>query len=671
MAIPVDVQKKIAALRDEVIRHQELYHRKDQPEISDEAYDSLVRELLILEEQYPEVKKESPLERIGGEPIEVFEKVQHKVRQWSFDNVFSEEELHQWEKRIMRYLEKETSLPTQIVYSAEHKIDGLKIVLEYEHGVLVRGLTRGNGKVGENITHNIKTIRSIPLTLQKPITLVAVGEAWIAHKEFKHINKEREKKGELLFANARNAAAGSLRQLDPKIAAQRNLDSFFYDIDFLDGNIKKPVTQIEELELLKELGFKTNPHYKECCDVEEILAYYNKWVSKKDKLSYEVDGIAIKVNDILLQKTLGYTAKSPRFGVAFKFPAEQVTTTVEDIVLQVGRTGVLTPVAHLKPVRVAGSLVSRATLHNEDEIKRLGVCIGDSVIIQKAGDVIPDIVSVLTKLRTGKEKRFVFPSHSSLCGGDGSIERVPGHAAYRCVDRNSFELQKQKFYYFVSKKAFNIEGLGPQIIDRFLEEGLIASFDDIFTLTEGDISALPGFKEKSAKNLIAAIEQGKHVSLPQLLIALSIDQVGEETAHDLADHFSSLTKIQNSSADELESVSGVGSVVAHSICAWFKNVSNKRMLAQLLQHIALKETPRKKKGKLSGKTFVLTGTLVGLTRSEAQESIRLLGGSISNSVSKKTDYVVTGRDPGTKYNRAQDLGVATLSEEEFIALMST
>ena len=670
MTTPKDVKRKIKTLQDEITRHQDLYHTKDQPEISDEAYDSLVRELVDYEEKYPETKQGSPLERIGGKPIEVFKKVTHKVRQWSFDNAFSEAELYAWEKRITRYLEKEITLPKQIVYSAEHKIDGLKIILEYENGKLIRGVTRGNGEIGEDITHNVKTIKSIPITLKEPITLVAIGEAWIAHKEFARINKERAKTNEPLFANARNAAAGSLRQLDPKVAAKRNLDSFFYDIDLLDGDVEQPETQIQELELLKRLGFKTNPHYKECKTIEEIITYYKRWVTKKDTLPYEVDGVALKVNDISLQKTLGYTAKAPRFGVAFKFPAEQVTTVVEDIVLQIGRTGVLTPVAHLKPVLVAGSQVSRATLHNEDEISRLDVRVGDSVIIQKAGDVIPDIVSVLTALRTGKEKKFVFPTHVSECGGDGRIERVPGQAAYRCVDRNSFELQKQKFYYFVSKKAFNIEGLGPQIIDRLLEEGLVVSYDDIFTLETGDISALDGFKEKSAENLITAIEKAKEISLARFLIALSIDQVGEETAHDLANHFYSLENIQNASIEDLENISGVGTVVAESIGAWFKDPVHKEELKRLRTHILLKEESPKKTGKLLEKTFVLTGTLHVLSRNEAKEKIRLLGGSVSSSVSKKTDYVVAGKDPGTKYDKAQELNIKILSEREFVALLN-
>ncbi len=669
--IPINTKKKITALRDEIIRHQDLYHSKDNPEISDEAYDSLVRELIELEEKYPEIKRGSPVDKIGGDVIKSFNKVTHKVRQWSFDNVFSEKELHEWEKRIKRFLEKEITLNENITYSAEHKIDGLKVILEYKKGKFVCGATRGDGVIGEDVTHNLKMIQSIPLTLSKPVNMIAVGEAWISHKEFEKINKERLKSGEQLFANARNVAAGSLRQLDSKVVAKRKLDTFFYDIDFIEGDIEKPKTQIEELELLKELGFKVNPNHKECKSIEDVIAYYKKWINKKESLLYEVDGVALKVNDINLQKTLGYTAKSPRFSVAFKFPAQQVTTVVEDIVLQVGRTGVLTPVAHLKPVQVAGSTVSRATLHNEDEIKRLDVRIGDSVIIQKAGDVIPDIVSVLIALRTGKEKKFIFPTHISSCGGDGRIERVSGQSAYRCVDRNSLELQKQKFYYFVSKKAFNIEGLGPQIIDRLLNEGLVTSYDDIFTLKEGDISSLEGFEETSANNLINAIKKAKKVSLARFLISLSIDQVGEETANDLSEHFSTLSNIQKASVEELESISGVGVIVAESIYRWFKNDENKDLLKKLRTHINLLGGIRKNSFKLSGKSFVLTGSLQELARDEAKEKIRSHGGSVTSSVSKNTDYIVVGEDPGTKYNKAKELGVKIITEKDFIALIGS
>lgn len=671
--VPLSSKKKAQKLRDEIIRHQQLYHEQDQPEVSDEVYDSLMRELLALEEEYPELQTaDSPSVRVGGKPIESFQKVTHQVSQWSFDNVFSADELRLWEQKTIRFLEKEVTVPEQITYTAEHKIDGLKVILEYKNGVFVRGATRGDGTVGEDITHNLMVIKTIPHRLTTPVTLIAVGEAWLPEKELRRINRERKNGGEPLFANERNAAAGSLRQLDPTITAKRNLNTFVYDIDLLDTtgtNISTPQTQSEELVLLKKLGFHTNLYYKTCIGIEEVVSFYNLWLNKKDTLPYGIDGVALKVNDIALQQTLGHTGKAPRFAIAFKFPAERVTTRVEDITLQLGRTGVLTPVAHLTPVRVAGSVVSRATLHNEDEIKRLDVRIGDTVVIQKAGDVIPDIVSVLTNLRTGKEKKFVFPTHVDVCGGDGRIERVPGQAAYRCVDRDSSALHKQKLYYFVSKKALNIDGLGPKIIDRLLDAGLVASYEDIFTLTPGDITVLEGFKEKSAQNIVDAIQASKKVSLPRFLISLSIDQVGEETAYDLAEHFSSLNAIMSASRGELEVISGVGDVVAESIYAWFKNPEHKRLLKALQKYITIESLAKKKRGPLSGKTFVLTGTLSTLTRSDAQARIREKGGTVSSSVSKQTSYVVAGTDPGTKYTKAQTLGVPTLTESEFVALI--
>ncbi|MBI2618020.1 NAD-dependent DNA ligase LigA [Candidatus Kaiserbacteria bacterium] len=673
MPAPRDVSKRARLLREEIKKHQRLYHELDRPEISDEAYDSLLNELASLERKYPGIKtKASPTERIGGEPIQAFKKVVHKVKQWSFDNVFSTEELREWEERAKRFLKKEIALPKAIFYSAEHKIDGLKVVLEYEKGIFIRGATRGNGEVGEDITHNLKTIESVPLTLSKPVDIVAVGEAWLPHKELLRINAQRTKQGEPEFANARNAAAGSLRQLDPRIAAERKLDSFVYDVDFFDARhegMPAPKTQIEELKLLAQLGFKTNPHYARCASIKDVISYYETWRTKRNALPYGVDGIAVKVDDIALQRALGYTGKSPRFAIAYKFPAEQVTTIVENIALQVGRTGVLTPVAHLRPVRIAGSVVSRATLHNEDEINRLDVRIGDTVVVQKAGDVIPDIMSVLTELRTGKEKKFVFPTHVPECGGDGKIERIPGQAAHRCVNTHSFEQRKQKLRYFASKKGLNIEGLGPQIIDRFLEEGMISSYDDIFTLEEGDISGLRGFKEKSAENLIRAIHKAKHTTLPRFLTALSINHVGEETAHDLAEHFSSIGSIESTSREELESISGIGAVVAQSVHSWFRDSENKELLKKLLRYVTIQRSTHKKQGKFTGKTFVLTGSLTSLTRNEAEERIRSLGGAVSSSVSRQTDYVVVGTEPGTKYEKARSLNVPTLSEKEFVALI--
>ena len=404
----------------------------------------------------------------------------------------------------------------------ELKIDGLKIVCEYENGKFVRAATRGDGKVGENVTHNIRTVESVPLTLSREEDVIVEGEVWMPKSRFEILNAEQIKKGEPVFANPRNVAAGSIRQLDPKIAGSRKLEVFAYDIAQAE---EEPRTQLEELKELQKLGFLVNKHFALCKNVDDILSYWNKWQHNKEKEDYWIDGVVVKVNEREYQNALGYTGKAPRFGIAFKFPAEQVTTVVEDIALQVGRTGVVTPVAHLKPVLVAGSTVSRATLHNEDEIKRLDVRIGDTVILEKAGDVIPKIVKVLTEMRTGKEKPYNFPKKVSACGGDGSIERVPGQVAWRCV-HNSFEQEKRKWYHFVGKHALDIDGLGPRIVDALFEAGLIATYADLFTLEVGDVLPLEGFKEKSAQNLIDAIRKAKKTTLPRLIIGLSIPQCG-------------------------------------------------------------------------------------------------------------------------------------------------
>jgi len=673
--ISKEIRARVEQLRSLVEYHRKRYHEEDSPEISDEAYDSLVRELISLEQKHPSLKTEgSPSERIGGAPIESFEKVEHQISQWSFDNVFDEDELTAWEGRIERHLEKETGVSHPgIAYCAEHKIDGLKVILTYKGGVFVLGATRGDGTVGENITENLKTIESIPLRLPKKIDIVVAGEAWLPHKELARINREREKKGEPLFANVRNVAAGSLRQLDPKIVRERKLSTFAYDIDFLETKgepISVPKTQTEELELLKELGFNVNKTYKLCKNISEVILYYQAWMKKKDDLPYGIDGIAIKVEKRDLQEALGYTAKAPRFAIAFKFPAEQATTAVEDIVLQVGRTGVITPVAILLPVLVAGSTVSRATLHNEDEIKRLDVRIGDTVILQKAGDVIPDIVRVLTELRTGKQKPYVFPKKVAECGGDGSIERIPGQAAYRCVYPDSAVQQKRKLEHFASKKAFNIDGLGEKIIEEFMERNLVSSFDDIFTLKKGDIAILPGFGEKSADNLITSIKKARDVSLPKFLVALSIPQIGEETADVLAQRFGTFDTLVKVNFEALEKIPGIGPIIAQSLVTWFANQENKKLISRLLAHVKIKRQKALNSGKLSGKTFVLTGTLSQLSRDEAKEKIKALGGHVSSSVSNKTDYVVVGKDPGDKYEKAISLGVQTLEEVDFFRLIS-
>ena len=665
------VQKRHTQLVREVTRHQKLYHEQDMPEISDEAYDSLVGELVQIESAYPQLKKESTLtERVGGEPIDAFVKVKHEVRQYSFDNIFSYEELVEWEERLKRLRQKEGLQDIPIAYVCELKIDGLKVVLTYEKGELIRAATRGNGEVGEDITHNVRTIESVPLTLSEKRNITVVGEAWLPETELEQINVKRRDAGEQPFANARNAAAGSLRQLDPSVAAGRGLAVFAYDIDQVDGDT--PQTQEGELKLLKKLGFLVNLHWRLCKGTKEIEEYYALWTKKRDREDYGIDGVVVKVNDVRLQKAFGYTAKSPRFGIAYKMPAEQVTTVVEEIGLQVGRTGVVTPVAHLTPVSVAGAIVSRATLHNEDFIKELDVRVGDTVVLQRAGDVIPEVVQVLKDLRTGSEKKWAFPKKVAQCGGDGSVERIPGQAAYRCVHGGGFEQQKRVLEHFVSKKAFDIEGLGKEQVKIFLEEGMVSDVADIFTLKKGDLLALPRFAEKSVDNLLQAIDEARNVPLHRLIIGLSIQHVGEETARDIAGHFGSLEKIQQATQEELAGIDGVGDVVAESVYTWFRDKDNKKVLSKLLREVIVLKTNSKseiRNPKLEGKTFVLTGSLESMSRDEAKEAIRQAGGSVSSSVSKKTDYLVAGNDPGSKYDKAQELGVEILDEKSFEKLL--
>ncbi len=682
---------RLNKLKEVIERHRRLYHTLDTPEISDEAYDSLVRELEEIERDNPELLTiDSPSQRVGGEPIKEFVKVKHARRQWSFDDVFDLAELKKWEEKVRNFMEKSGVGSEKLEYCCELKIDGLKTILTYEDGVLRQAATRGDGEVGEDVTHNIRTIKSIPLKIKEKIkSLSVVGEVWMSVKDLERINKERAADGEPIYANTRNLAAGSLRQLDPKITASRKLDSFIYDIDEVrfqspvanllirpDLRFKNMETQSGELELLKELGFRANPHFEVCKSVDEVHAFYEKWTKKRHDLDYQLDGIVIKVNSRKIQEALGYTGKSPRWGVAYKFPAEQVTTILEDITFQVGRTGVITPVAILKPVVVAGSTVSRATLHNEDEIIRLDLRLGDTVILQKAGDVIPDIVSVVQELRPKPAignskigKPFVWPKHISACGGDGRIERVPGEAAWKCVNTDSFEQQKRKFYYFVSKKCFDIDGLGPKIIDVLLENNLASDFADIFRLKKGDLLALPRFAEKSADNIIESIEKARIVTLPRFLTSLSIPQVGEETAYDVAKHFGSIDAIAGASFESLRSIYGVGEVVAQSFVDWFKEADNKKLVRDLLKYVTIKAEDKNASRPLEGKSFVFTGTLPTLDREVAQDMVRKNGGDVSSSVSKKTSYVVAGEEAGTKLDKARELGVVVLAEDEFLKLI--
>lgn len=663
--------ERIEKLRELVAYHQKRYHEEDAPEISDEAYDSLVRELRALEGVGEEGV--SVANQVGGTPSEAFSKVTHKVRQWSLNNVFDEAELRDWEEQILRRLRDE-DINADLSYDVGHKLDGLKVVLTYEKGKLVRAATRGNGVIGEDVTHTARTIADVPEKLPVPITLTCVGEVWLSEKEFARVNKEREKEELPLFANPRNAAAGSLRQLDPEVARSRKLSVIVYDLDSLDVSgtkYQEPTTQGEEIELLRDLGFQIGEHTYQAETIDEVIKYYESWKQKRHSLPYGIDGIVIKVDDVAIQGRLGYTAKAPRFAVAFKFPAEQATTIIEAIALQVGRTGVVTPVAHLTPTKVAGSVVSRATLHNEDQIKRLDIRVGDTVILQKAGDVIPEIVSVVLELRPQNAKPYRFPKKVEGCGGDGAIERIPGEAAYRCVTLDSDLIHRRRLYHFVSKTALNIDGVGPKIIDQLLDEGLINEPADLYTLTVGDLEGLPGFKKKSAENVIAAIKAAQSPELYRLLVGLSIPNLGEETARLIADHGGTMKGVRNMSEEKAAAIHGVGMVVARSLTTWMNDSHNQKILDSLLPHLKIKNPEKRKSaGALSGKTVVFTGSLPTLSRDAAKELARRAGGQVSSSVSRATSLVVAGDEAGSKADRARELGVSIIDEAAFLKMVS-
>lgn len=664
-----ETKERAAKLREAINHYRFAYHVLDKEEISAEALDSLKRELSLLEAKYPElVTPDSPTQRVAGTPLPFFTKVRHEVAQWSFNDAFTEEDIRAFDERVCRFLNAR-GINQKPSYTCELKIDGLKVVLSYKDGLLQRAATRGDGIVGEDVTVNIKTIESVPLSLLKPVSVIVEGEVFMRKSVFDALNKEQKKKGEALYANPRNTAAGAIRQLDPRIVASRRLDVFAYDLD--QSSEVLPTTQSGELQLLKEYGFKVNNHFEEVSTIEGVVRYWKKWQEKSKKEDYWVDGVVVKVNERKFQEALGYTGKAPRFGIAFKFAAEQVTTTVEDIILQVGRTGVITPVAVLTPVLVAGSTVSRATLHNEDEITRLDVRIGDTVILQKAGDVIPDIVKVLTELRTGKEKKFVWPKKVADCGGDGRIERIPGEAAWRCVDLSSGTVIRRQFYHFAGKHAFDIDGMGPKVVDMLMDNHLVSSYPDIFTLKRGDLIDLPRFGEKSADALLKAIEKAKTVTLARFLVALSIPQVGEETAEDIANRFGSIEAIQSAKKETLESIDGVGSVIGEEITRWFGVRENRALVSKLAKRVTIlhEARPQSKNQPFSGKIFVVTGSLSAFSRDEAKAQIKAKGGKVSESVSKKTNYVVAGENPGSKLDAARKLGVSVLDETGFISLL--
>lgn len=667
-------QQRMRQLEAEIQRHSQLYHTHDAPEISDEAYDALVRELIDLESKYPELKSTvSPTQKVGDVVLSHFEKVRHQIPQWSYDNIFSYEELQAWEEKIQRMIEKAPGLAKEkIDYCVELKIDGLKVVLTYQDGVFVQGATRGDGEVGENITENLKTIKSIPHTIPVQGTFIAIGEAWMSRTDLERINKERAMADEPQYANARNLAAGSLRQLDTSVTRSRNLQTFVYDI----GKIDAPLPEHDdELKFLATTcKFSVNTDYIVAKSIKEVEDYYQSWIGKRHHQPYDIDGLVIKINSKKICEALGYTAKAPRFAVAYKFPAEETTTILEDIVLQIGRTGVVTPVAHLQPVRIAGSVVSRATLHNEDEINRLDIRIGDTVVIKKAGDVIPKVIKPLVELRTGKEKKFDIQGYAKKHGLELYKETIGDKGeegtAWYVKNARMFDVELEKMIHFVSKKGMNIVGLGEKIVEQLMVEGLVTEPADIYELNEGDVLELEGFKEKSADNLISSIQKSKTVPLGRFIFALGIRHVGEEVAEDLAQAFGSLAKLRAASYEKIEQLPGIGGRIAQSVIDWFSDAHNSAMVDRLVPLLAIQNLKKETGAQpFAGQTFVLTGTLQTLGRDEAKAVIKKLGGSVASSVSKKTNYVVVGEDPGSKFTDAQKLGVRTLDEQEFLQLI--
>ncbi len=670
MTVPKKIKERAEKLRELLTHHAHQYYTLDAPEISDNAYDALYRELREIEEKYPELARpDSVTRRIVGDAMPFLKKVKHEVPQWSFNDAFSEDEIRAFDERVRKFMSGRTT-SRHSGYDLELKIDGLKIVFTYEKGVLVRAVTRGDGIVGEDVTHNVRTIREVPEKLARPVDLVAEGEVYLTRSGFTKLNKLREKSGEPLFANPRNAAAGSIRQLDPKIAAERPLGAFIYDVARTSETLS--ATQSEELAYLVGLGLPVNPEHKHADSLEEIFEYWRMWNGKaREKVDYQIDGIVLKVESREEQETLGYTGKAPRFAIAYKFPPEQVKTVVEDITLQVGRTGKLTPVAHLAPVLVAGSTVARATLHNEDFIKEKDIRVGDTVILQKAGDVIPEVVMVIKELRLKNAKLWKFPTHSPLCGGDGRIERIPGEAAHRCVVAGSFEIQARRLIHFAGKSALDIAGCGRETVRLLMEQNLISNFDDIFELTKDELLALEGFEEKKADNLISAINTAKKVSLDRLLIGLGIPHIGGEMAYLLATRLGTLKALSRASEETLSRIDGVGPIIGNSVHTWFAQRENQDLLARLQKHLKIQKVTAPDYGPLTGQTVVITGTLPTLSREEAEVLVRRAGGKATGTVSARTSFVVAGENPGTKLIKAEQLSVRVISESEFFRLLNS
>ena len=661
----VQARERISKLKKEIERHRYLYHVLDKQEISDAALDSLKNELVQLETEFPQLlTADSPSQRVGGKPLAKFTKVRHSKPVLSLQDYFAPAELGEWQKRNEKLLGHTLSQ-----YYCELKLDGLTIVLTYRKGVLERAATRGDGQIGEDVTHNIRTVESIPLRLKLdrwpkvPDVIEIRGEVVISKPNFALINKRQAKQGGQIYANPRNLAAGSIRQLDPQMAADRKLECFAFELITDLG--QKRHSQVHDW--LKEMGFKTCEHNQLVTSLSAVTTYLQKWEKKRQSWDYNTDGSVIVIDDIADERKLGSVGKTERWMAAYKFPAEQTTTNVRDILIQVGRTGALTPIAVLDPVQVAGTTVSRATLHNEDEIKRLDVRIGDTVIIQKAGDIIPDIVEVMKRLRTGKEKKFSFPAKCPVCGS--SVVRRDGEVARYCSNKQCFAQEIRGLIHFVSKAAFNIEGLGDKIVEQLVTVGLVRTAADFFSLTVDDLKNLDRFAATSAAKVVAAIEAKKQIPLDRFIYALGIRHVGVQTARDLATAFGSWQRLSQADSSQLERVPEVGSVVASSIAAWLQQKRNLQLVAQLQERgVKIEQIKVARNGRLHGKSFVITGTL-SQPRDYYADIIRQQGGSVSSNVSKQTDYVLAGDNPGSKLSKAQSLGVSIIDEDQWKKLL--
>ncbi|MBB3907725.1 NAD-dependent DNA ligase LigA [Anoxybacillus rupiensis] len=655
---------RIEELRRLLDQYNYEYYVLDRPSVPDAEYDRLMQELIALEEAHPDLKtKDSPSQRVGGQALDAFQKVEHRAPMLSLANAFNEGDLREFDRRVRQ------EVGDDVAYVCELKIDGLAVSLRYEDGYFAQGATRGDGITGEDITENLKTIRSLPLRLQQPVTLEARGEAYMPKRSFERLNEQRRQRGEELFANPRNAAAGSLRQLDPKIAASRHLDMFIYGL--ANAEEMGIDSHSEALDYLQRLGFKTNPERRRCANMEEVIEFIKEWNGKRPQLSYEIDGIVIKVDSFEQQEQLGATAKSPRWAIAYKFPAEEVVTKLLGIELSVGRTGVVTPTALLEPVRVAGTTVQRASLHNEDLIRAKDIMIGDAVVVKKAGDIIPEIVNVLPERRTGDEIPFAMPTHCPECKSE--LVRLEGEVALRCLNPKCPAQIREGLIHFVSRQAMNIEGLGEKVIAQLFQQGLVHDVADLYTLTKEQLVPLERMGEKSAANLLAAIEASKQNSLERLLFGLGIRHVGAKAAKVLAEHFETMERLESATQEDLLEIHEIGEKMADSIVTYFSRQEVKELLNELRSYgvnMTYKGTKSVKAVEgtsyFSGKTVVLTGKLEALSRSEAKERIEQLGGNVTGSVSKKTDLVIAGAEAGSKLTKAQQLHIEIWNEARFL-----